>query len=1032
MCISFFSSIQGIAQSTIGSEFLVGFMENNQKPSLPDKAVVVITANENVSGTIDFLGQQISFSLNKGQIFKKEFLSGSQDVIHRKTEEKENKSVLIRTSGKVSVYAYNTRQNSADATLVLPVNILSKDYFVTAHFRPLTDGPDNSASTALVLANEDNTLVEITPSVTTELGKPAKQPYTISLNAGESYQIRAFGDLTGTRFRILNSDPSDCKRLAVFGGNKMTTVAECGNTGDHMYSQALPIEFWGKSYIHVPLKNRTSGEVVKVLAGTDNTEVKVNGVSKGILNQGEFLRMEFKVDEVANIETSQPAAVSLLSKSQDCNTSPGFIGDPFLINLQSNELRIKELDFYSVDEAGFIFNNANIIAPTASISQIRLNGLAITSQFKPVPGNTAFSYAQVNLKDGANKFFSPEGAIIYIYGSGQRSSYGYSAGFEITQSQLQIENDQAAEINGKYQVCVGEETPWEIKIANQQFTQFSWDFGDGSPLKSGKSVLHQFQEPGNFLVKVVASTGSGSCALTEELEIEVNVQNVEGEIKGPTTACGGSQSTYQLKNGETIVKAQWKEIVGGQIISQDESQLVIKWNEGVVLGKITAVPVSEAGCTGKEVSLEVQIGVGEILPAAKGPAEFCAGKLTSYELPQGVSGETIEWIVVGGQIKEGQGSSKVSIDWNPENINFSVAYSIKKLGLACVQNSEDLKVSKSAQIEILVIKNTSPQCPGDSSGGLEIQFKGGSGNYDITWSHNAELKSTKAENLKAGKYSIKVRDKDGCGVAELEVEIKDPIKMRILGEVETFPIICQGASTGKFRAKMEGGTPPYRVDGLETIWNGQYLEVQGLSKGTFNLFISDSTGCSIPVSGQIQETAPMTVAFVENNLGCPGGNNGELTVKVSGGAPPYRYTWGLQGGIGLASTTSSPRSFLDQGPSISSMPSGEYEVMVTDANGCTITAMGKISEAKPELRMPTGFKPMDGPFEPVSNCLVNFEIQIFDRWGNVAFTGSQGWNGEIKGKEAPTGTYHYRLIYYYTISGQEKVEEDQGSFILLR
>lgn len=1032
VCISFFTSIPGIAQSTIGNEFLVGFMENNQKPNLPDKAVVVITANENVSGTIDFLGQQLSFSLSKGQIFKKEFFSVSQDVIHRKSEEKENKSILIKTSGMVSVYAYNTRQNSADATLVLPVNILSKDYFVTAHFRPLSDGPDNSASTALVLANEDNTLIEITPSVATELGKPAKQPFTITLNAGESYQIRALGDLTGTRFRILNSDAGDCKKLAVFGGNKMTTVAECGDTGDHMYYQSLPMEFWGKSYIHVPLKNRTSGEVVKVLAGTDNTEVKVNGISKGFLNQGEFMRMEFKVDEVATIETSQPAAVSLLSKSQDCNTSPGFIGDPFLINLQHNELRIKELDFYSVDESGFIFNNANIIAPTATLSQIRLNGLSITSQFKPVPGNAGFSYAQVNLIDGANRFFSPEGAIIYVYGAGQRSSYGYSAGFESKSSELKLENEDAAEVDGKYQVCLNQESTWKVNIENPLFTVFTWDFGDGSGLKNGKSVSHKFSESGNFMVKVMASTGTGTCALVKALEFEVLVKDIEGQISGPSSACEGTQSTYQMKNGESQVKATWIEVIGGEIVSQDENQLQVKWNEGVELGKIKAAPVSAGGCQGKEVEFVVQLGIGEELPFPVGPAQFCAGQLTNYEIPQGITGESIEWLVQGGQIKDGQGSSKVSIQWNPELPNHSIVYTLKKSGSGCILFSKELKTIQSDDLEILVQENLSPQCPGESSGHLEIKILGGSGNYDIIWSHATDLKSTKAENLPAGKYFIKVRDREGCASAELEVEVKDPLKMRLLGEVETFPIVCQGASTGKFRLKIEGGTPPYRIDGLESNWDGQFLEVLGLSKGSFNLFVSDSKGCTLPVSGQIQELAPMTVAFVENNQGCPGGNTGELSVKVSGGAPPYRYSWNLSGGIGIAATSTTPRSFLDQGPSISSMPSGQYEVMITDTNGCTVRAMGMISETKPELRMPTGFKPADGLFEPVSNCGVNFQIQVFDRWGNVAYSGSQGWNGEIKGKEAPTGTYHYRLVYFYTLSGQEMAEENQGSFILLR
>jgi gliding motility-associated-like protein len=1032
MCISFFLSLQGIAQSTIGKEFLVGFMENNQKPTLPDKAVVIITANENVSGTLSFQGQLFPFSLTKGQIFKKEFLSTSQDVIHRTSEVVESKSLLVSASGNVAVYAYNTRQNSADATLILPINSLSKEYFVTAHFMPLSKGPDNSASTALVIANEDDTLVEITPSVGTEKGNPAKVPFTLTLNAGESYQIRALGDLTGTRVRILNSTPGDCKKLAVFGGNKMTTVADCGITGDHMYYQALPIENWGKSYIHIPLKNRTSGEEVKVLAGTDNTQVFVNGVNKGTLNKGEFLKLDFGVDEVANIETSYPSAVSLLSKSQDCNTSPGLIGDPFLMTYHSNEQRIKDINFYSVDEAGFIFNNANIIAPSSSLNLIRLNGIAITSQFKPVPGNPSFSYAQVNLKNGANTLTSQDGVLIYVYGSGQRSSYGYSAGFGGANDEIDVENDLGVETGNTWEVCAGKEYPWEVKTTNSQFVNFLWDFGDGTGTKSGKSINHAYQTAGEYQVKVTASTGTGSCAISKTLEFKVRVENFKAELIGPKAACVDTQITYFLKNGNDPVKGDWLEVIGGQIIEKQETQITVSWIKGFEIGKIRVVPMSSSGCKGEELVLEVEIGKGEFLPKPVGVSEIC-GTVDSpfvYDAPIS-SNQPYSWTVIGGEIVKGQGTSQVEVKWDFSLGKWEISYQVSNSG-DCGSDSEILKLLALEPIVIQTVELKAPECPGEANGSLQIQINGGSGEYEILWNHDSQEKSKKVEGLSAGKYKVIAKDKKGCGSAELEIEISNPPGMKLVGELETTSIVCQGSATGSFKAKLSGGSPPFHMEELEYTWDGEYLEVSGLSKGPFSLFVLDSKGCSLSLQGQIEDTPSMMLTFVEQSPGCPGGDTGSLGVKVSGGAPPYSYHWGTGEGVAISSTLSFPSTILDQGPLINSLPSGEYSVLVTDSNGCSVMAFGKISESKPKVRMPTGFLPNEGPYEPVSNCYLNYKIQIFDRWGNLAYTGTEGWNGEIKGSEAPVGTYTYRLVYFYSLKGEELQEESQGVFTLIR
>lgn len=72
--------------------------------------------------------------------------------------------------------------------------------------------------------------------------------------------------------------------------------------------------------------------------------------------------------------------------------------------------------------------------------------------------------------------------------------------------------------------------------------------------------------------------------------------------------------------------------------------------------------------------------------------------------------------------------------------------------------------------------------------------------------------------------------------------------------------------------------------------------------------------------------------------------------------------------------------------------------------------------------IPNGFTPnSDGrndEFRVFSNCeLLNFEMNIFDRWGNRVFGStdwSQGWDGNINGQSAPQGVYVWQIKYAAT------------------
>lgn len=1033
VCISFFLSLSSLAQSTIGKEFIFGFMENNRKASLPDKAVIVITANEAASGNILFQGQSFSFSLSKGESFVREFISTSQDIIHRDSEVVDSKSISISSSGNISVYAYNSRQNSSDASLILPLNVLGDEYFVTAHFSPLAAGPDNSESTMLVIATEDDTQVQITPSHPTLNGKPAGTPFSITLNQGQSYQIKANGDLTGTHVKVLNANQGNCKKVAVFGGNKMTSAGDCGKTGDHLFQQAIPIEYWGKSYIHVPLKNRTSGELVKVLASENATQVTVNGQLKGTLNSGEFLTLEFTPSDVASIETSKPTAVTLLAKSQDCNTIPNAIGDPFLLTYQNNDQIIKDIEFYSINE---FFNNANIIAPTASLAQIRLNGVAITTQFNPVPGKPEFSYAQVTIPDGKNTFTSPDGAIIYVYGAGQRSSYGYSAGFNLaggTTNSTEVKYEFSTQ--GDPIACVGKEGSWEILPKDQLFSFFKWDFRDGTPLVEGKIVSHTFNNPGKYKVLVLASSGQGSCDITTEYEFEIEViEEALATIKGPTETCSEIEVTYSLEGENPEVKGNWGTVTGGLVISETEKSITIKWNSDVIEGRIQVQPFLHPACLGKMVELKVVINKGELLEAPQGVSSSCGifNEPVSYKVPQASTTASYAWLIKGGQLVSGGSTSEVKVNWDATASLKEISYTVDDpTSLTCSIQSKVLVVNNLPSLKIEKVEKQAPNCPGESNGTIELNLSGGTGSYDFLWNHDSKVNSSIATGLKAGNYLVTVSDKSGCGIIQQQIILEDPSPVALADNLELIPTTCAGISDGGFRVKVKGGTPPYAVEGIASVWNGEYLEVKNLASGNFSLFILDSEGCSLAISASVPENKPVSISFTEVSPGCPGGASGELSLSILGGKPPYQITWSQGNASGIMDAVSD-KILPFSGPTISNLPSGFYTAKVTDANGCEVMATGRISEVPPVVRVPTGYIPKNGAFAPVSNCSISYTLQIWDSWGQVIYLGKEGWDGLINGKDASIGAYTYQLNYEYSIEGVVEQVSTRGVFTLIR
>jgi gliding motility-associated-like protein len=99
---------------------------------------------------------------------------------------------------------------------------------------------------------------------------------------------------------------------------------------------------------------------------------------------------------------------------------------------------------------------------------------------------------------------------------------------------------------------------------------------------------------------------------------------------------------------------------------------------------------------------------------------------------------------------------------------------------------------------------------------------------------------------------------------------------------------------------------------------------------------------------------------------------------------------------------------------------GIYDVMLiaTSNEGCVDTMFTEIVvEDETTLYIPNAFSPnndgINDTFSFFGNSLSDYDLKIFNRWGQLIFTGSQTkmWDGRFKNKKVPSGSYIYWLKF---------------------
>jgi hypothetical protein len=149
---------------------------------------------------------------------------------------------------------------------------------------------------------------------------------------------------------------------------------------------------------------------------------------------------------------------------------------------------------------------------------------------------------------------------------------------------------------------------------------------------------------------------------------------------------------------------------------------------------------------------------------------------------------------------------------------------------------------------------------------------------------------------------------DACGVFLYSYTTSDPS--------------CAGSCDGTISiTSLSGGTGSYAYNWFPGTPTGEgSTSVSNLCGGSYYVNISDSGGNSCNAFFYLTEPSAITFSVISTNVSCYGGTDGSACITgVSGGTPPYTYTWVPTGGPALCAY---------------GLPAGAFMVCVTDANGC--------------------------------------------------------------------------------------------------
>lgn len=490
-------------------------------------------------------------------------------------------------------------------------------------------------------------------------------------------------------------------------------------------------------------------------------------------------------------------------------------------------------------------------------------------------------------------------------------------------------------------------------------TDYQW-YLDGIAINDGIGNPFQINSD-DGLYQVLVLYGDGSCATSEPIEVEIELNDLEANAVIVDLACNAANDgeiSLIIESNNDPITYNWSNGASSQNITNlapGTYYVTVIDANGCYTEEIYEVdtpPILDVGVSVSQPTME-EAGQAEVFPSGGTPGyiynwsnghdgpeddslapgiytvsvtdENGCVEIVEFEIYQplivntivvdescyGACDGTITAEIVGGLgpynfTWYGIGSDLVITDLCPDDYDFIL---FDAFG---TQVEGDTEVIEADEF-ILEVDYPNVVCSQEETFDIELDIDGGVEPITIDWSNG--MSTDELDDVQSGEYSVTIVDAVGCTIIEeMEIGVSPPIEITAITEV----LDCDDGAIGYINLEVSGGVEPYDYD-----WSTgqQNPSLENLLPGFYSVTITDDNGCSAIEEIQVVSNSTLEVNSVVSSVICENDANGSISLEIDGGTGPYDILW----------------STNDEELELNNLSAGEYSVTVTDAVGCIFT-----------------------------------------------------------------------------------------------
>ena len=331
----------------------------------------------------------------------------------RSREDRDNGLRVSAGNSNIVVYGLSYEIFTSDAFLALPCDRLpveSYEYYGVSY---------NRGSHILIVGCEDNTEIQI-------------NSYVIELNKMETFLWETGNNITG--MKVVSNRP-----IVVYTGHRCTNIPTSSSACDHITEQVPPTAIWGSNFMTASYAGRSSGDLYRILASDNSTNVTVNcsTVSETYTLASSGSWQEFSTPDMSfcSISSDKPLLVMQFSLGNSFDN----VGDPFMMMITpveqySNNYIINVLPEFEANYITLYVRPEDFEPLDIIVDDNDLKNATWTTVYCSDTSTICGYITYVTLNPGEHQLYHRDVSAhigVSAYGFNSYNSYGYPGGLRL-------------------------------------------------------------------------------------------------------------------------------------------------------------------------------------------------------------------------------------------------------------------------------------------------------------------------------------------------------------------------------------------------------------------------------------------------------------------------------------------------------------------------------------------------------------------------------------------------------------------------